>query len=439
MQKEEIKKQLERLLKPFRIPFRRDGEPLTEEQKRRRARFVVYPLMGLLCLGSLYLIFSPSKEEETRQNRGKGFNTEIPSPEDKELEGNKKDAYEKALLEQESRKRKTFFDTAESMFRNEQPKDSVCLPDTFPKEPDADPERMEGPAGAVTSSAGAYRQMNRTLGSIYEPAADPEKEKLLERIEELERQQADRQETSPGMEEKMALMEKSYELAARYNSRQAAPSAMPAAKAEDRPAMPVKRLQNQVVSSLSAPLTEEEFLSVYAGERNTGFHTPVGRKTVTTGNTIAACVHGTQTVSDGQALRLRLTEPMAVADRFIPKGTVLVGSTRIQGERLEIVIHTLEAGGSILPVELEVYDTDGQQGILIPHSLEYDAAREIAANMGSSMNSSINISTDAGAQIASDVGKGVLQGVSQYITKRMRTVKVTLKAGHRVLLHSPEQ
>ena len=287
MQKEEIKKQLERLLKPFRIPFRRDGEPLTEEQKRRRARFVVYPLMGLLCLGSLYLIFSPSKEEETRQNRGKGFNTEIPSPEDKELEGNKKDAYEKALLEQESRKRKTFFDTAESMFRNEQPKDSVRLPDTFPKEPDADPERMEGPAGAVTSSAGAYRQMNRTLGSIYEPAADPEKEKLLERIEELERQQADRQETSPGMEEKMALMEKSYELAARYNSRQAAPSAMPAAKAEDRPAMPVKRLQNQVVSSLSAPLTEEEFLSAYAGERNTGFHTPVGRKTVTTGNTIA--------------------------------------------------------------------------------------------------------------------------------------------------------
>lgn len=175
MQKEEIKKQLERLLKPFRIPFRRDGEPLTEEQKRRRARFVVYPLMGLLCLGSLYLIFSPSKEEETRQNRGKGFNTEIPSPEDKELEGNKKDAYEKALLEQESRKRKTFFDTAESMFRNEQPKDSVRLPDTFPKEPDADPERMEGPAGAVTSSAGAYRQMNRTLGSIYEPAADPGK------------------------------------------------------------------------------------------------------------------------------------------------------------------------------------------------------------------------------------------------------------------------
>ena len=126
-------------------------------------------------------------------------------------------------------------------------------------------------------------------------------------------------------------------------------------------------------------------------------------------------------------------------DRFIPKGTVLTGGTRIQGERLDILIETVEYRGAVIPVELEVYDADGQQGILVPNSMEYDAAREIAANMGSSLGSSINISTDAGAQIASDVGKGVIQGVSQYITKKMRTVKITLKAGHRLLLHAPEE
>ena len=152
-------------------------------------------------------------------------------------------------------------------------------------------------------------------------------------------------------------------------------------------------------------MSDEEFISAFSGERNAGFNTAVDRKTVTEGNTIAACVHGTQTVSDGQALRLRLTEPMSVAGRFIPKGTVLVGGTRIQGERLEIMVNAVEYKGTILPVELEVYDLDGQQGILVPGSLEYDAAREIAANMGTSMNSSINISTDAGAQIASDLGK----------------------------------
>lgn len=109
---------------------------------------------------------------------------------------------------------------------------------------------------------------------------------------------------------------------------------------------------------------------------------------------------------------------MVVDDRFIPKGTVLVGGTRIQGERLDILVTAVEYKGTVLPVELEVYDADGQQGILVPNSMEYDAVREIAANMGSSMNSSINISTDAGAQIASDLGKGVIQGVSQYVTKR---------------------
>ena len=110
---------MERLMKPFRLRSSKDRKPLSEEQKRKRARFVVYPLMFLLCLGSFYLIFSPSGQERERQDKGQGFNTEIPSPEDSRLEGNKKDAYEKALMEQESRKRKTFFEAAESMFAKE--------------------------------------------------------------------------------------------------------------------------------------------------------------------------------------------------------------------------------------------------------------------------------------------------------------------------------
>ena len=185
-----------------------------------------------------------------------------------------------------------------------------------------------------------------------------------------------------------------------------------------------------MVSSLAQPAGNEDIASGYAGERNTGFHTPVGKMPSSGRNTIAACVHGT---------RIRLLEPMAVDDLLIPKGTVLVGGTRVEGERMGILIETVEYRGTLFPVELEVYDADGQQGILVPNSMEYDAAREIAAGMGTSIGSSINISTDAGAQIASDVGKGVIRGVSQYVGKKMRTVKITLKAGHRLLLHSPEK
>ena len=85
--------------------------------------------------------------------------------------------------------------------------------------------------------------------------------------------------------------------------------------------------------------------------------------------------------------------------------------------------------------EMTYKEVDGQPGIFIPNSMEMNAVREVAANMGGSLGSSINISTNAGAQLASDLGKGLIQGTSQYIAKKMRTVKVHLKAGYRVMLY----
>ena len=436
-----MKMDIQRIRKLLKIPSEpKEGmKPLTEEQKRKRVRFVIYPLFALLFAGCLWLIYSPSEKERRKEAEGKGFNTDIPSPEDRKIQGNKIDAYEKEeMAEKEKQRQGTFQEMASLLERKE--KDTVRLPGTLPK-PGNGHDGTSVSHNAPRSSVNAYRDMNRTLDGFYSPASqDPEKEELLKRIEELERKQQAGPAEENTVEEKMALMEKSYELAARYNGKSSAPHASPVKDGRERTAAkPVKRMRHQVVSSLSRPVSDEEFVAAFTGERNTDFHTPIGKTLTSDKNTIGACVHGTQTVSDGQALRIRLLEPMVVDDRFIPKGTVLVGGTRIEGERLDIRIAAVEYKGTVLPVELEVYDADGQPGILVPNSMEYDAAREIAANMGSSMNSSINISTDAGAQIASDLGKGVIQGVSQYITKKMRTVKITLKAGHKLLLHSPEQ
>lgn len=402
-------------------------KPLTEAEKRRRGKFIVYPASVLLFLGCIWLIdpFTSDKKE----GQGNGFNTEIPSPEKRDMEASKVDAYERQAMAEKEKRRKDTFEEMASLFdkreQEEQGKEPVRLPDTVKGASSTDAGR---------SSVEAYRNMNRTLGNVYTSGHDPEKEALRRKVEELERQQRQTQ-TAPEantVEENMALMEKSYELAAKYSGN--APVEEPQDEEEQAEAKPVRTLQHQVVSSL-ARSTEED----YAGERNTGFHTPVGKVLSSEKNTIAAEVYGTQTLSDGQALRIRLLEPVAVDDRFIPKGTVVLGDARIQGERMNVRIRTLEYKGSVLPVELDVYDADGQQGILVPGSMEYDAAREIAAGMGGSLGSSINITTNAGAQIASELGKGVIQGVSQYITKKMRNVKITLKAGHKLLLYSPEQ
>ena len=187
--------------------------------------------------------------------------------------------------------------------------------------------------------------------------------------------------------------------------------------------------------TIEATVSNAEFVASFSQERNRSFNTAVGVTTVSDKNTISACVYGAQSVTDGQAVKLRLLEPMAVADKIIPRNAVVVGTAKIQGERLDIEITSLEYVGTIIPVELEVYDTDGQPGIFIPNSMEMNAVREVAANMGGSLGSSINISTNAGAQLASDLGKGLIQGTSQYIAKKMRTVKVHLKAGYKVMLY----
>lgn len=397
-------------------------KPLTEEEKRNRAKFIVYPAFVLLFLGCIWLIY-PLSDKKDRD--GAGFNIEMPSPEKQDMQGNKVDAYEQAEMVAKEKRRKDTFEEMVSLFDKQKKEEPVRLPDV---KDDA------AKTNAGQSSVEAYRNMNRTLGNVYTSTNDPEKEALRRRVEELERQQQPPQAVTENntMEEKMAIMEKSYELAAKYNGNQ--PIAESESKERQTEARPVRKLQHQVVSSLARPMEE-----AHVGERNTGFHTPVGKVLTSEKNTIQAEVYGTQTLSDGQALRIRLLEPMVVDDRFIPNGTVVTGDARIQGERMNIVIRTVEYKGLILPVELDVYDADGQQGILVPGSLEYDAAREIAANMGGSLGSSINITTNAGAEIASDLGKGVIQGVSQYITKKMRNVKITLKAGHKLLLYSPEQ
>ena len=419
---------------------KKTAKPLTPKQLQQRKKLMVYPLMGLLFLGSMWLIFAPSEEREVNRDTVGAFNADIPLPENDGIIGDKRKAYEQAQAERrQAEKVRSLEDFA---FSEESDADGVEmeLPDS---EPEREPFRDYSGNGGGRSSVAAYRDINRKLGSFYEePKVDGEKEELKRQVEELTAKLEERERQAGGIDDQVALMEKSYELAAKYMGGQngtqtAKPSSVQ--KAGKNKAEPVRQVERQVVSSLAQPAGNAEVAAGFVQERNHGFNTAVGGTAISDKNTLSACVYGAQSVTDGQAVRLRLLEPMAVDDRLIPQGTVLTGGTRIQGERMDILVETVEYKGTLFPVELEVYDADGQRGILVPNSMEYDAAREIAAGMGTSMGSSINISTDAGAQIASDVGKGVIQGVSQYVEKKMRAVKITLKAGHRLLLHSPEK
>jgi conjugative transposon TraM protein len=129
-------------------------------------------------------------------------------------------------------------------------------------------------------------------------------------------------------------------------------------------------------------------------------------------------------------------EPVRAGKTTVPRNTLISGTAKIQGERLDIIVNSVEYAGQIIPVELTVYDLDGQKGIFIPDLQELSAAKEIVANMGTSAGTSFNINSDSGEQLVADMGRNLIQGVSQFTAKKLREVKVHLKAGYRLYLVS---
>ena len=381
-------------------------QPKSQAERQKMMKYLVVMPAAILCgIVILWLLYSSLNESEGKV--GDAFNTEIPEGEN---DGMKSKAEEYAA--------------AEAAKEHEAQQKALASLDTLSSQ-SADTVVH---TSAIETSAQTYQEVQASLDDFFVPENTEATQvaELQARIDELEAQNALAQQQTAQPDE-IELMERSYQLAAQYmgNGGNYAPP-QPAEEKGKREVQPVAQVNRNVVSSLGQTSTVR------------GFNTSVGTMRAVAKNTIAAVVAGNQSVIDGESVRLRTAEPMWVGNRLIPRNTTVVGSARVQGERLEIEISSIECEGSIYDVELQVYDSDGQEGINIPQSMESDALHEIGANMGSTMGSSINISTNTGAQIASDVGRGLINGVSQYLTKKLRTVKVHLKAGYRVMLHQPE-
>lgn len=304
-------------------------------------------------------------------------------------------------------------------------------------------------SNSFSTSTSAYNDINATLGSFYEqPREDPEKEALKAELEELKQSMAQQQNSQPTYADQVALLEKSYELAAKYMPGNAASTSEGVAEEVESTtrsgkakAQPVGHVTTHVVSALAQPVSDSVMIARMAQSVGGGFHTAVGEAPKQTArNTIKACVHGDQTITSGQSVRLRLLEAMCVGKYVLPRNTLITGEGSIKGERLYIEILQVEHNGTIIPVELTVHDNDGQAGIFIPGSMEASAAKEMAANLGQNLGTSISITNQsAGDQLLSEVGRGAIQGVSQYISKKMREEKVHLKSGYTLMLYQNNQ
>ena len=422
-----------------------DGKPkkedkpkreLTPQQVQQRRKMIVFPLMFLAFAGCMYLIFAPSGKEDVNVESVGGFNADIPLPAEDGIIADKQKAYEQAVT---SRKQQDKIQSLQDFGftlddDTEEPQEEI---DLMPEE-DPKPQR-----GGGASSRAAYRDINRQLSTFYEtPPVDEEKEELKRQVAELTDRLKQQQNATPTADDQMALLEKSYELAAKYmNGGQGQVAQVPVTGDIDRKpdAVAVQAVRETTVSGLQQPMSDADFIRAYSQPRNYGFNTAVGTGYAMGKNTVAACIHQDQTLVDGQAVKLRLLEPMQAGNIVVPKNTLVAGTAKVQGERLDILVSSIEYAGNIIPVELAVFDTDGQKGLSVPSSMEQEAFNEAMANIGSGLGTSISFAQSAGQQVAMDVTRGLLQGTSGYLAKKFRTVKVKLKAGYKVMLYAKQQ
>jgi conjugative transposon TraM protein len=152
-----------------------------------------------------------------------------------------------------------------------------------------------------------------------------------------------------------------------------------------------------------------------------------------TGNAVEAVVHDTQILTAGSTVRLRLLEDSYIGGHLIPKNQFVYGTCSLSDERLSISILSVRYGSSLLPVALRVYDLDGLPGLYVPGSITREAVGQSSDRTVSGLDLP-SLDPSLGAQ-AAQAGVGLVKGLW---SKKAKALRVTVKAGYRVLLKNEE-
>lgn len=407
-------------------------EPNSKKKKLRD--YTVLGALGAVFLGLMYYIFyADNADEAGNELKVSGLNTEVPEGRSEPLREKKK-AYEYQRFDDEKEKRMKSLPDYMFALKNE--------PQDAEKEGSYNLKITETPSSVIQDnnpgfSALKNKMQNYNSNNSEYDQLEREYNHLQDEADRLRRELAESERKSKHADQ-LAMVEETYKIASKYASNGQVPGASQSAVKEEpsivakEAAVEITKKTDDIVSTLSDEL---ELNAPY----NYGFNTAVGSGYQVGKNTIKAAVNEDQTVTVGQRVILRLMEPLQAGNVTIPRNHRVAGTTQIQGDRMNITIESIEYAGNIIPVRMMVYDTDGIPGIYCPGSAELDAVKEGAANIGSGLGSSFTFTQSAGQQVAMDLTRGVMSGASQYLSKKFRTIKVTLKSNYEVLLLPQKQ
>ena len=408
---------------------------MDKKQQEQLRKGLVFGGLGLICALSLWFIFAPSDKDKAAEQEG--LNKDIPEATVRQLTDNKLKSYELG---------------DKSASESETQAEIGRLSDYFAEEPTSLDAQGQPSSTKIEGSLQRYEENKRLLSSFY--ATDPnaeerdalraENEDLREALRKKESEEDDEE------EKQLRLMERSYQMASKYLPKGGELPAKAFLRAEERtivdpeaesalqePRMEVLAEPKHMVSSLAQPMADSTFMQEYGSkERHLGFHSALAQTSSVERNTLPVVVDHTTTLREGNYVALRLLESAHIGELRIPRQSLLIAQAKLGGNRLHLLIKSIEIGGRIIPVKLSAYDLDGQEGIYIPGAEQVSALKEVGANIGGSVGTSFTFASSAKDQIISEAARGVMQGASQLLQKKLRTLQVTLKGGYRLFLVS---
>ena len=408
---------------------------MDKKQQEQLRKGLVFGGLGLICALSLWFIFAPSDKDKAAEQEG--LNKDIPEATVRQLTDNKLKSYELS---------------DKSASESETQAEIGRLSDYFAEEPTSLDAQGQPSSMKIEGSLQRYEENKRLLSSFY--ATDPnaeERDALRAENEDLREALRKKESEADDEEEKqLRLMERSYQMASKYLPKGGELPAKAFLRAEERPivepdaesALQEPRMEvlaepKHMVSSLAQPMADSTLIQEYGSrERHLGFHSALAQPSSVQRNTLPVLVDHTTILREGDYAALRLLESAHIGELRIPRQSLLIAQAKLGGNRLHLLVKSLEIGGRIIPVKLSAYDLDGQEGIYIPGAEQVSALKEVGANIGGSVGTSFTFASSAKDHIISEAARGVMQGASQLLQKKLRTLQVTLKGGYRLFLVS---
>jgi len=404
----------------------------TQHKVEHLKKPIIFALMVVVFLGCMYLIFKPS--DDKTQIEKVGLNDVVPQATGAGMPADKGKAYEQEMLEAKEQEKRNALLSLSDYWNTDDNEEPVEVLDEEEHSDGGGYERHPNPA------LSSYHNAQSTLGSFYQKD-DSQTLELQKQLEELKEKLAEKDvPETVTVENQLALMEKSYQMAAKYlpsGTNTGEVKVTPASSTQKEHFVAFTPTRKSTVSTLYREPTDSAFIANWGEKRNRDFYTAGAlQQIVQPKNSIKACVHEAQTIIGESGVRLRLLEAAQTPNHTIAQGTIVTANAKFQAGRLQLKVTSIELDGDIIPVDIAIYDLDGQQGLYVPYSAEMNAFTEMAGNMSQQSGTSLMLTQSAGQQVAADLSRGVVQGISGYFSKKIRTPKITLKAGHQLLLVS---